>query len=1361
MKGFVFMYSELTKTTDDMKKGEKIYGDYIIRGLLLLVMMFTTLTAGAQTVTFNANGGSGTMEAQTFTAGEAQQLKACTFKKDGENFTGWNTQADGKGVAYTDEQNITLTSDITLYAQWKHLGKTYVLNGDRINAVATQEMVTENHENSSTADNLKSLDGNNYVHVETRSYDVSTTMDAESGTSNAGVYANAGEIYTISMGTLKGEPMAVSVSGQNPGQDPGQNAVKVALKGDAYNENAELKLENAAVGGLAVESDATLILEGNNIVEGSPNEPAISVSEGKTLTIKGSGTLTAIGGSGAAGIGGKPAEGSGNVVIESGTITAVGGDYAAGIGSGKNGSCGKITIGEGVAEVISIAGENAESIGSGENGTCGTVDIDNELKNETNNNTNTIKQNKEYDLWLGDTRVTALNCTNILDDGTAKYDPETQTLTLDHPKTDFAIRSENINLTIKGYYKMSAATGETAVQVTGGSLVLNGDFKLWGSATGISAGGNMSVKGRILAYGSTAAISHTGTLTLEPGFFGETRVEGNDNLLYSVGGTARGDGSAEHPFEIYNNIHWQKACEDVANGCTTAGKHFRIDGSFYATTMMGTADNPFAGTLDGGRQFFSIVASISESKEGAALFPFVSGATLRNLCVKGSIVGGNGSAGIVGKALSGTTTMENCIFAGTVVTLSGLVTKNWMVGAKAEGANVTFNNCLDVTIYQWPATEKRAFRLTGGDGISIAQTSTTGVVYGNAIWAPKGTTITFTASGGNGAYAPSCGGELGYNAGVYSLTMPEEDVAILQNDAVTYAITSPGDITGGNVHTNKTVASAGSPVCISVTCNDYYLLKSLKVYEDGDEDKEVPFDEYGVFRMPAKPVTVSAEFVKKYSFENDVLTLKYGTFNKLGTNDIGLDVDRGEVKKITADYGVRFTGECGQLFYNFYECKEIDLSKVETDALESTANMFGSCGKLEKLNLTGWNTAKVIKMNDMFYGCTSLREIDLSGFSFASVTDVTQMFELCGVYKLTMPAGVAITKEMELNKGNHDDNWVYSGWQKLGNKNVVSEESEVVYDSNNNPFTYAVLPAQTEVSTFVWREMPEEFVLELPDGQDNRALISLWDGMTVTVKLTDRVLYKDGKWNTLCLPFTLSNALNASYPVLSDATFMKLDVAGKYNEQGQEYFGGDGQNIADYTIQTGFDENTGTLRLFFKEPEEFESATPLLVKWDKPDGYVTYNGTNADACSDIVSPTFANVTITNSLNNAVSTDGAVSFCGTYDNRYFPVADRSLLFMGANNAINYPNAGRKVGPQRAYFQLGNGLTASELEQGGGNVREFLLNFGETSDEATGILNSQLSILNSSEAGAIYNLAGQRLQKMQKGVNIIDGKKILLK
>ena len=70
------------------------------------------------TVTFDSNGGTGTMEPQTITVGEATVLNANVFTRDGYTFTGWNTQADGKGDSYEDGAEVTLTSDLELYAQW-------------------------------------------------------------------------------------------------------------------------------------------------------------------------------------------------------------------------------------------------------------------------------------------------------------------------------------------------------------------------------------------------------------------------------------------------------------------------------------------------------------------------------------------------------------------------------------------------------------------------------------------------------------------------------------------------------------------------------------------------------------------------------------------------------------------------------------------------------------------------------------------------------------------------------------------------------------------------------------------------------------------------------------------------------------------------------------------------------------------------------------------------------------------------------------------------------------------------------------------------------------------------------------------
>ena len=71
------------------------------------------------TVTFDANGGSGTMQPQTFTKGESQALTANAFIRSGYVFASWNTDPNGTGSAYTDMQEITVSQNMTLYAQWR------------------------------------------------------------------------------------------------------------------------------------------------------------------------------------------------------------------------------------------------------------------------------------------------------------------------------------------------------------------------------------------------------------------------------------------------------------------------------------------------------------------------------------------------------------------------------------------------------------------------------------------------------------------------------------------------------------------------------------------------------------------------------------------------------------------------------------------------------------------------------------------------------------------------------------------------------------------------------------------------------------------------------------------------------------------------------------------------------------------------------------------------------------------------------------------------------------------------------------------------------------------------------------------
>ena len=71
----------------------------------------------AAMVTFDSNSGSGTMANQT--AGGAAALTSNAFDPpSGFTFTGWNTAADGSGIAYADGASYDFSANLALYAQW-------------------------------------------------------------------------------------------------------------------------------------------------------------------------------------------------------------------------------------------------------------------------------------------------------------------------------------------------------------------------------------------------------------------------------------------------------------------------------------------------------------------------------------------------------------------------------------------------------------------------------------------------------------------------------------------------------------------------------------------------------------------------------------------------------------------------------------------------------------------------------------------------------------------------------------------------------------------------------------------------------------------------------------------------------------------------------------------------------------------------------------------------------------------------------------------------------------------------------------------------------------------------------------------
>ena len=240
---------------------------------------------------------------------------------------------------------------------------------------------------------------------------------------------------------------------------------------------------------------------------------------------------------------------------------------------------------------------------------------------------------------------------------------------------------------------------------------------------------------------------------------------------------------------------------------------------------------------------------------------------------------------------------------------------------------------------------------------------------------------------------------------------------------------------------------------------------------------------------------------------------------------------------------------------------------------------------------------------------------------------------------------------------------------------------------------------------------------------NNSELISSCDGMLLPVMLDGRTLYKDGAWNTICLPFNLT----LSGSPLDGAIARPLSAASISNDK-------------------------TTLNLEFGDAvTELVAGTPYIIKWAKADDYVN------DDAHNIVNPLFRNATIDatdRSYDNGESADSHVRFIGTYDGMSFNTKDYSYLFMGSENTLYYPSAGAGIGAQRAYFKIGeDGVWLTRA------LTAFDIDFGE-GENVTGIISTSAETRDNE---GWYTIDGRKFngKPTVSGVYVNKGRKVLIK
>ena len=213
--------------------------------------------------------------------------------------------------------------------------------------------------------------------------------------------------------------------------------------------------------------------------------------------------------------------------------------------------------------------------------------------------------------------------------------------------------------------------------------------------------------------------------------------------------------------------------------------------------------------------------------------------------------------------------------------------------------------------------------------------------------------------------------------------------------------------------------------------------------------------------------------------------------------------------------------------------------------------------------------------------------------------------------------------------------------------------------------------------------------------------IEAYENANVTLK---RTFYKDGEWNTLCLPFAVANAKTA----FDGAELREVDT----------------QNSHDNTI-------------VFKEATTIEAGKPYLIKWAK---------TPNEVC-DFVN-TFEGVTLV-ATATPVKVNDAITFTGFYNKATADKLGASVAAIGAGNKLFKVTSGEMKG-FRAAFVLNPATPAAGIK---------VVIDGTT----TGI--EDLVVDGVKANGRVYNLNGQyvgnSLNGLQPGIYIQNGKKVVVK
>ncbi len=756
---------------------------------------------------------------------------------------------------------------------------------------------------------------------------------------------------------------------------------------------------------------------------------------------------------------------------------------------------------------------------------------------------------------------------------------------------------------------------------------------------------------------------------------------------------------------INNKTEWDNFSSHAGN---YENKYVQLNADISNITAM--TSGTFQGIFDGNGH--TLTVNLTNSGGNVAPFYYLYGGTIMNLTVSGGVTtAGSFNAGLVARTHGGINYIQNCIIHTNVAVgdYGGGV-----VGHADNASSLTISDC----IYDGTITHTGSY--AGGFIGWYNNNQTLDLVMTNCLFKGDYT--------GNGQFHP---------IGVKKL----EGIFKSINCTNCYYTTNPHNASGNRVIAN------GTKVC-ELSLGDNIIATGSSCTFDGKTyhlgtvslsytpSKSTLFYMIDGNEISGNSFTISKD---NQAFDAGAVTITAGdtsiTYHYGGTNNtiLYIDVNNGNSNMVThpwtseANYssitsvviGDGVTSICGNAFK---QCPNLTSASIASTVTSIDNQAFSECGKLETVTFTDADNSQltIIRPN-AFANCVKLSSITIP----EGVGEIGQFAFVCcsALVSATLPSTLS-TMGLHVFRDCTSLASVFclastppTGGSNMFNSNASGRKIYVPAGSVGDYKTAAY-----------WSSYANDILgiqsLTLNENTSNSTAIQNANGQMSEVTLSGRTLYKDGKWNTLCLPFNFSAEQIAAHKDFAGAKLMELDTNGT----------------------NGFDATNGTLYLAFKEATAIKAGVPYLVKWDA-------------AGTDFTSPVFFGVTINATASTTVSDYddelAEVQMVGCYSPVPVNANDKSILFMGDNNTLYYSTENRNIRSCRAYFSV------PYLKQNpGAKTRAFRLDFGD--EEATGILEVSADSIEMTD-DAWYSLDGVRLsgKPAQRGIYINNGNKVVIK